>query len=162
MESAARFFLVRQSEVQQWLEITLNRKLPTSDLFASLRDGKLLCQLANTIKPGVILKVHLRNDPYSMMCNIQHFIGAAIALGVKKSSMFEVSDLFDRVDMFKVVDSLHTFATLAAKAGKATPIGTSGLNKRISRGDVLATISLLKEQQERQNLLEETQQVLLC
>ncbi|XP_036410039.1 guanine nucleotide exchange factor VAV3b [Megalops cyprinoides] len=81
------------------------------DLAQTLRDGVLLCQLLNNLRPQSInlKEINLRPQMSQFLClkNIRTFLNACCDIfGMKKSELFEAFDLFDVRDFGKVVDTL--------------------------------------------------------
>uniref|UniRef100_A0A8C5AHR2 Vav 3 guanine nucleotide exchange factor b n=1 Tax=Gadus morhua TaxID=8049 RepID=A0A8C5AHR2_GADMO len=76
------------------------------DLAQTLRDGVLLCQLLNNLKPQTInlKEINLRPQMSQFMClkNIRTFLTSCCeAFGMKKCDLFEAFDLFDVRDFGK-------------------------------------------------------------
>uniref|UniRef100_A0A9J8DFG6 Vav 3 guanine nucleotide exchange factor b n=2 Tax=Cyprinus carpio TaxID=7962 RepID=A0A9J8DFG6_CYPCA len=70
------------------------------DLAQTLRDGVLLCQLLNNLRPDTInlKEINIRPQMSQFLClkNIRTFLSACCeAFGMKKSELFEAFDLFD-------------------------------------------------------------------
>ncbi|XP_063062871.1 guanine nucleotide exchange factor VAV3 isoform X2 [Engraulis encrasicolus] len=81
------------------------------DLAQTLRDGVLLCQLLNNLRPHSInlKEINLRPQMSQFLClkNIRTFLSACSEIfGMKKSELFEAFDLFDLRDFGKVMDTL--------------------------------------------------------
>uniref|UniRef100_A0A8C1UNA5 Vav guanine nucleotide exchange factor 3 n=1 Tax=Cyprinus carpio TaxID=7962 RepID=A0A8C1UNA5_CYPCA len=81
------------------------------DLAQTLRDGVLLCQLLNNLRPLSInlRQINLRPQMSQFLClkNIRTFLHACSEIfGMKKSELFEAFDLFDVRDFGKVMDTL--------------------------------------------------------
>ncbi|XP_073705054.1 guanine nucleotide exchange factor VAV3b [Garra rufa] len=81
------------------------------DLAQTLRDGVLLCQLLNNLRPDTInlKEINLRPQMSQFLClkNIRTFLSACLeAFGMKKSELFDAFDLFDVRDFGKVIDTL--------------------------------------------------------
>ncbi|XP_059391062.1 guanine nucleotide exchange factor VAV3-like isoform X2 [Carassius carassius] len=81
------------------------------DLAQTLRDGVLLCQLLNNLRPQSInlREINLRPQMSQFLClkNIRTFLHACSEIfGMKKSELFEAFDLFDVRDFGKVMDTL--------------------------------------------------------
>uniref|UniRef100_A0A3Q2CX39 Osteoclast-stimulating factor 1 n=1 Tax=Cyprinodon variegatus TaxID=28743 RepID=A0A3Q2CX39_CYPVA len=77
------------------------------DLAQTLRDGVLLCQLLNNLKPHTInlKEINLRPQMSQFLClkNIRTFLSSCCdTFGMKKSDLFEAFDLFDVRDFGKV------------------------------------------------------------
>ncbi|XP_030607549.1 guanine nucleotide exchange factor VAV3-like isoform X3 [Archocentrus centrarchus] len=94
------------------------------DLAQTLRDGVLLCQLLNNLRPHTInlKEINLRPQMSQFLClkNIRTFLASCCeAFGMKKSDLFEAFDLFDVRDFGKVMDTLSKLShtTIAQQAG---------------------------------------------
>eukprot|EP00063_Salmo_salar_P037948 XP_014012783.1 PREDICTED: guanine nucleotide exchange factor VAV3 isoform X1 [Salmo salar] len=99
------------------------------DLAQTLRDGVLLCQLLNNLRPQSInlKEINLRPQMSQFLClkNIRTFLSACYEIfGMKKSELFEAFDLFDVRDFGKVMDTLSKLShtTISEQTGiKAFP-----------------------------------------
>ncbi|XP_039999040.1 guanine nucleotide exchange factor VAV3-like isoform X1 [Xiphias gladius] len=94
------------------------------DLAQTLRDGVLLCQLLNNLRPQTInlKEINLRPQMSQFLClkNIRTFLTSCCdVFGIKKSDLFEAFDLFDVRDFGKVMDTLSKLShtTIAQQAG---------------------------------------------
>ncbi|KAL1006670.1 hypothetical protein UPYG_G00075170, partial [Umbra pygmaea] len=81
------------------------------DLAQTLRDGVLLCQLLNNLRPQSInlKEINLRPQMSQFLClkNIRTFLSVCSeTFGMKKTELFEAFDLFDVRDFGKVMDTL--------------------------------------------------------
>uniref|UniRef100_A0AAQ5YWF7 Vav 3 guanine nucleotide exchange factor b n=1 Tax=Amphiprion ocellaris TaxID=80972 RepID=A0AAQ5YWF7_AMPOC len=82
------------------------------DLAQTLRDGVLLCQLLNNLRPHTInlKEINLRPQMSQFLClkNIRTFLTSCCnVFGMKKSDLFEAFDLFDVRDFVKDEDDLY-------------------------------------------------------
>uniref|UniRef100_A0A668AW25 Vav 3 guanine nucleotide exchange factor b n=1 Tax=Myripristis murdjan TaxID=586833 RepID=A0A668AW25_9TELE len=80
------------------------------DLAQILRDGVLLCQLLNNLRPHTInlKEINLRPQMSQFLClkNIRTFLTSCCEVfGMKKSDLFEAFDLFDVRDFGKVTST---------------------------------------------------------
>ncbi|XP_071387484.1 guanine nucleotide exchange factor VAV3b [Centroberyx affinis] len=100
------------------------------DLAQTLRDGVLLCQLLNNLKPHTInlKEINLRPQMSQFLClkNIRTFLASCCEVfGMKKSELFEAFDLFDVRDFGKVMDTLSKLSyTSIAQQGGFKPFPT--------------------------------------
>uniref|UniRef100_A0A673ZJX9 Vav guanine nucleotide exchange factor 3 n=1 Tax=Salmo trutta TaxID=8032 RepID=A0A673ZJX9_SALTR len=83
------------------------------DLAQTLRDGVLLCQLLNNLRPQSInlKEINLRPQMSQFLClkNIRTFLAACCeTFGMKKTELFEAFDLFDVRDFGKVRNRIST------------------------------------------------------
>uniref|UniRef100_A0A3B4Y5P3 Vav 3 guanine nucleotide exchange factor b n=1 Tax=Seriola lalandi dorsalis TaxID=1841481 RepID=A0A3B4Y5P3_SERLL len=87
------------------------------DLAQTLRDGVLLCQLLNNLRPHTInlKEINLRPQMSQFLClkNIRTFLTSCCdVFGMKKSDLFEAFDLFDVRDFGKVTNQTHCYVFL--------------------------------------------------
>ncbi|XP_035527346.1 guanine nucleotide exchange factor VAV3-like isoform X2 [Morone saxatilis] len=100
------------------------------DLAQTLRDGVLLCQLLNNLKPHTInlKEINLRPQMSQFLClkNIRKFLMSCCEVfEMKKSDLFEAFDLFDVRDFGKVMDTLSKLSyTTTAQQGGFKPFPT--------------------------------------
>ena len=60
----------REAEAKEWMESVLEKKLPTAPFEDTLKDGTILCELMNKIKPGCITKINTSGGQFKMFENI--------------------------------------------------------------------------------------------
>ncbi|KAM6919002.1 guanine nucleotide exchange factor VAV3-like isoform 2-T2 [Xenentodon cancila] len=100
------------------------------DLAQTLRDGVLLCQLLNNLKPNTInlKEINLRPQMSQFLClkNIRTFLTSCCnVFGIKKSDLFDAFDLFDVRDFGRVMDTLSKLSyTAVAQQGGFKPFPT--------------------------------------
>ncbi|KAI1891434.1 hypothetical protein AGOR_G00143780 [Albula goreensis] len=100
------------------------------DLAQTLRDGVLLCQLLNNLRPQSInlKEINLRPQMSQFLClkNIRTFLSACCEIfAMKKSELFEAFDLFDVRDFGKVMDTLSRLShTMIAQQTGIRPFPT--------------------------------------
>ncbi|XP_028974679.2 guanine nucleotide exchange factor VAV3 isoform X2 [Esox lucius] len=94
------------------------------DLAQTLRDGVLLCQLLNNLRPQTInlKEINLRPQMSQFLClkNIRTFLTSCCdTFGMKKTDLFEAFDLFDVRDFGKVMDTLSklSYSMIAQQSG---------------------------------------------
>ncbi|KAF9374751.1 hypothetical protein CPC16_001096, partial [Podila verticillata] len=104
----------RVKAAQAFVEKTLGVALPSSDLHESLKDGVILCKLANRLRPGTVQQISLKNLPFVKMENIGNFLIAAKKLGVQSSDLFQTVDLYEGKDMTQVVSTILTLERVIA------------------------------------------------
>nr|CAC87124.1 vav-3 protein [Tetraodon nigroviridis]CAD27362.1 vav-3 protein [Tetraodon nigroviridis] len=103
------------------------------DLAQTLRDGVLLCQLLNNLRPHTInlQEINLRPQMSQFLClkNIRTFLASCnVAFAMKKSDLFDAFDLFDVRDFGKVKPVMDTLSrlsyTVIAQQGGFKPFPT--------------------------------------
>ncbi|KAI8917704.1 kinase-like domain-containing protein [Powellomyces hirtus] len=110
----------QHSENQQaaidFLENTIGRRLPNESLYVSLRNGVILCELINKLRPGSIRVISTRDAPFLQMENINRFLTASKNLGLKGHELFQTVDLFEGKEMQQVIVTILTIARVIAGA----------------------------------------------
>lgn len=61
----------QEREAQAWIEAVIGRKFPPGLPYEdALRDGIILCQLMNRLKPGIVTKINTSGGDYKLMDNL--------------------------------------------------------------------------------------------
>ncbi|XP_057313643.1 calponin-1-like [Hydractinia symbiolongicarpus] len=82
-----------------------------------LKDGVILCDLMNKIKPGSIKKINKSKMPFLQMENIGFFNNAMREYRVEPSYLFVTTDLYEGQNMVQVLIGLRALGTMATKNG---------------------------------------------
>jgi len=90
---------------QNWIEQVLGRPFP-GEFGDSLKDGTMLCELLNAIKPGCV-KANASKMPFKQMENVSNYLKVSRSLGVKQHDCFETVDLFEQKDLLLVALQIH-------------------------------------------------------
>lgn len=61
----------QEKEVLDWIYAVLGEPVPAGDYESILRDGIVLCKLANKLTPGCIKKIQERGTNFQLMENVQ-------------------------------------------------------------------------------------------
>jgi hypothetical protein len=121
------------NEARNWIESTLNTQLPTGNLLADLKDGVLLCQLANlAIQPQhAPIKWKKSAMPFIQMENISHFLRACelAPLSLPAHDRFLTVDLFEAKDAAQVLQCLGAFSRQANRINPSSFPTTIGPKK---------------------------------
>jgi len=99
-----------EEEVCYWISKVTGSSMGDQSMAEWLKDGQVLCALANKIKPGSIQKVNKQSIAYMQMENLKLFLDFMRGCGMPESSMFSTPDLFEEKGMDICVMSLYTFA----------------------------------------------------
>uniref|UniRef100_A0A670J2W3 LIM and calponin homology domains 1 n=1 Tax=Podarcis muralis TaxID=64176 RepID=A0A670J2W3_PODMU len=83
------------AEAQQWIEQVTGRTFGDKDFRSGLENGVLLCELLNSIKPGLVKKINRLPTPIAGLDNIALFLRGCKELGLKESQLFDPVDLQD-------------------------------------------------------------------
>lgn len=93
-----------------------------ADLSGMLRDGVILCEVANDVKAGSVKKILKPKMDFEMGLNIQSFLSAAERLGAQKDHLFQTQDLLESDNMVQVVEGIFEFARVAKVIGYDGPV----------------------------------------
>lgn len=100
------------AESLEWIKETTGEPINTSgdmdNFFEVLKDGVILCKLANALQPGTVKKVNESKMAFKCMENISAFLEAAKAFGVPVQETFQSVDLWERQNLNSVVICLQS------------------------------------------------------
>ena len=82
-----------------------------------LKDGILLCNLMNVLKPESIRKINTKKMPFLMMENIGAFLDACRSYGMNPSDCFQTVDLYEKQNMHNVIVGIHALGRKAQVNG---------------------------------------------
>ncbi|XP_073944820.1 myophilin-like [Choristoneura fumiferana] len=100
------------------------------NFYEVLKDGTLLCKLANNIQPGLVKKINESKMAFKCMENINAFLDAARQLGVPAQETFQTVDLWERQNLNSVVICLQSLGRKAGNFGKPS-IGPKESEKNV-------------------------------
>jgi len=102
----AKYDKVLEGVARQWVELVTGQQFKSPSFVDSLRNGVLLCELANSIRPGSCKRVSKSSEPFKMLDNISSFIGACTDLGCARKNLFAPMDLYNAENVMQVINSL--------------------------------------------------------
>jgi len=148
MKAQAKFSVERARECMSWVEDVLDRKMEPEAMqikdqieFSNiLKDGSVLCQLINAIEPGAVKKINTMNAPFKQRENIEMYLKACVAYGLKEQDLFQVNDLYENKNLYMIVDNLYNLGGMTQKKGWSGPVlgvKVASENKRNFDDDVL-------------------------
>jgi len=129
LKAQAKFDLERAQTALDWVsqlsekEIELkDGKLNDSDEFgAILKNGHLLCETINRLRPGTIKKINTLKTPFKERENIELYLKGCESYGLKTVDLFQVNDLYEAKNLYIVVDNLFALGGMAQKVGFEGP-----------------------------------------
>ncbi|KAJ3039095.1 Muscle-specific protein 20 [Rhizophlyctis rosea] len=102
-KAQAKYDPEREREAREWVENVTGEKIEAGQsLQDGLKDGVLLCKLANIVMPNQNIKINTSKMPFKQMENINNFLSALTTLGVPKNDQFQTIDLFEGKNMNQV------------------------------------------------------------
>ncbi|OLL23658.1 Transgelin [Neolecta irregularis DAH-3] len=108
------------AQAKNWIENVIGSSID-SDILAALKDGVVLCQLINAIKPSTT-KYKSSKMPFVQMEQISTFLKFAKEIGVPEYDLFQTVDLYERKNPAQVIQCIFSFARYAVKCGLDVPI----------------------------------------
>lgn len=90
----------------------LGEKAPAGNYEDILKDGIVLCKLANKLTPGSVKKIQERGTNFQLMENVQRFQAAIKKYGVPEEEIFQTADLFERRNIPQVTLCLYSLGRI--------------------------------------------------
>ncbi|KAJ3303693.1 hypothetical protein HDV03_003566 [Kappamyces sp. JEL0829] len=118
-------YLCHIGEAKEWIEACLKEDIPrTEDLEEALRNGITLAYLAKFFQPSCVKKIFEDKTKlqFRHSDNINFFFQACKAERLPEVFFFELTDLYEKKNIPKVIYCIHALSYLLAKAGKAPNI----------------------------------------
>ena len=103
-----------EAEARAWIEAVTGTALGGMSLQEELKDGTVLCTLANKISDGCC-KPSSSKMPFKQMENIAAYLEACTALGVPQNDLFQTVALFENKDMIAVLTNIHSLGRVSQK-----------------------------------------------
>ncbi|KDO22472.1 hypothetical protein SPRG_12755 [Saprolegnia parasitica CBS 223.65] len=115
-KAMAKYDTNAEAEARDWIE-AITGKAIGPDFGLGLKDGVILCELANAVDPASRIKISTSTMPFKQMENVTAFIRACRGMGVMEFDLFETVDLFEQKDLGVVVRCLHALGRTLQKKG---------------------------------------------
>mgnify|MGYP002635946148 CR=1 FL=1 len=114
-KAAAKYDPALEAASKTWIEQVTGEKLGEMSLQQELKNGVVLCQLVNSISPGICPKPSTAKMPFKQMENISNYLEACDKLGVGKHDQFQTVALYENKDMMQVLTNLQALGRMAAR-----------------------------------------------
>jgi len=119
----------------------LKRKI-NGNFMEALKDGVLLCELANAIQPGTCSKYKASKVAFVCRQNIEIYLNGCEKIGVPSTDRFESRDLFDGQRPKAVIDNIYALSgasrNVASFKGPYIGVKYADKNERNFSEEVLA------------------------
>jgi len=132
MKSAAKFSLERAQECIDWIEAVTAKPIEypeggseirdQNDFGAILKNGHLLCELINKLRPGSVKKINTMNAPFKQRENIEMYLKGCESYGLVAQDLFQVNDLYEAKNLYMIVDNLYALGGLAQRNSFDGPV----------------------------------------
>lgn len=98
----------------EWIFKVIGEKVPSGNYEDILKDGIVLCKLANKLTPGSVKKIQERGTNFQLMENVQRFQAAIKKYGVPEEEIFQTADLFEKRNIAQVTLCLYSLGRLVS------------------------------------------------
>ena len=107
-----------------WIECVMGVRLRGKSLYEALSSGELLCDLINTVQPGLVPRITRASECTEMSAmriaakqrdNITRYLEACAGLGMRQYDLFMVVDLFEQKNLDAVSKNILSLSQLAAE-----------------------------------------------
>lgn len=120
-------YLCHVGEAQQWVEGCLGEELGFGivDMEESLRNGVVLAKLVRVFQGDAVVR-RIYEAPkldFRHSDNINYFFNFVRDVGLPESFIFELTDLYEKKNLPKVIYCIHALSHLLARRGLAERIG---------------------------------------
>ncbi|XP_063626243.1 muscle-specific protein 20 [Cydia splendana] len=105
----------QEQEVLNWIQAVIGEPLPAGDYEDVLKNGIVLCKLANKLLPGSVKKIQEKGTNFQLMENIQRFQAAIKKYGVPEEEIFQTADLFEKRNIPQVTLCLYALGRITQK-----------------------------------------------
>ncbi|KAM3578882.1 iqgap-related protein [Umbelopsis sp. WA50703] len=117
-------YLCHIGEAKEWIEECLGEEIdPIVQLEESMRNGIVLAQLANWFAPGTVRRIFTESRlQFRHSDNINYFFKAIKLVRLPSIFWFELTDLYERKNIPKVIYCIHALSHLLARRNMAPNI----------------------------------------
>lgn len=120
---AAYEYLCHIGEAQQWIEGCLDEELEfgVTEMEEALRDGVVLAKLARVFQgEEVVRRIWTEaKHRYRQSDNINYYLNFVRTVGMPETFIFELTDLYNKKNIPKVIFCIHVLSHLLARLGRA-------------------------------------------
>jgi len=112
----------RAKEAMAWImhfvpDAGLDGVSSSQDVHDKLKDGAILCRLANAVIPDSNIKINSSKMAFKQMENTSNFTSACEGYGVSRGDLFQTVNLYEATNMPQVIDGIFALGRKAAKNG---------------------------------------------
>ncbi|KAI8836593.1 hypothetical protein BC829DRAFT_447861 [Chytridium lagenaria] len=115
-------YLCHIGEAKEWIEACIHEHIaPTTQLEEELRNGIILAKLARSFSPQSVKKIFEDKTKlqYKHSDNINYLLNAMKEVGLPQVFFFELTDLYEKKNIPKVIYCIHALSHVLAAKGLA-------------------------------------------
>jgi len=116
-KQAAKYNPALEGQVKDWIADVTGQAFPSGSFQEVLKDGVLLCNLANKLQSGAIPNINKTKMAFKQMENINNFLEWTYSIGVNKADLFQTIDLYENQNIVQVTLGLVALSRVAAAKG---------------------------------------------
>ncbi|KAF6031228.1 LRCH3 [Bugula neritina] len=126
------------SDIKEIIESRLKVTLP-KDVMGELKDGVILCHLANHIKPRTVSQIHVKSSAVPKLTmakckrNVENFLEACRRLGVPQEQLCSQADIIDEKRPAPLLCTLQALVDLKTALAKSATCAQTAPNSVHSR-----------------------------
>eukprot|EP01104_Vermistella_antarctica_P000565 TRINITY_DN10718_c0_g1_i1.p1 TRINITY_DN10718_c0_g1~~TRINITY_DN10718_c0_g1_i1.p1 ORF type:complete len:141 (+),score=36.49 TRINITY_DN10718_c0_g1_i1:40-462(+) len=94
-----------EAKAKDWVQSVTGETI-SGDFMEALKNGVVLCNLANKLRPGIVKRVNASAMPFKQMENIGNFLTACSDFGLRACDLFQTVDLFEAKNPNQVVQTI--------------------------------------------------------
>ncbi|KAG5513649.1 hypothetical protein PMAC_000687 [Pneumocystis sp. 'macacae'] len=118
-------YLCHIGEAKEWIELCIGEEIPAIlELEESLRDGVILARLVKVFSPDLVPRIfEATRLQFRHSDNINRFFQFIEKMNLPNIFRFELTDLYEKKNIPKVIYCIHALSFLLSHAGLAASIG---------------------------------------
>jgi len=105
-----------EADVTTWVEEVSGERSAGEPLMEWLKDGQVLCRLANKIQQGICPRINSQSMPFKQMENVTAFIQACRKLGVMEKDVFSTVDLYEGKNPKAVMNCIYNLGAAVRRS----------------------------------------------
>merc|ERR1712066_447899 len=101
-----------EQQAGAWIETVTGERRGGQTLMQWLKNGQVLCRMANKIQPGICPRINTQTMPFKEMENVTAFIQACRKLGVMEKDVFSTVDLYEGKNSKSVMNCIASLGSV--------------------------------------------------
>ncbi|CAK6960276.1 calponin-1 [Scomber scombrus] len=126
---AGKYDAHKEEELRLWIQDVTGKKIGDG-FMESLKDGVMLCELINVLRPGSVRRINRSNQNWHQLENIGNFVRGITEYGLRPDDIFEANDLFENTNHTQVQSTLIALAGMMGTNKLASQKGMTSYGTR--------------------------------